>query len=302
MADTKFLDYAGLAYFKEKLDTEYDDKYATPGDIPVADGETIIDNNGTWSAKLPEGGAIVAGDDGLELDLNEVAGTTLEVTNNSTNLDVVVDGVTIKKSTADPNTGKTKLYVDLSEIIDDDTIKNENGKLTVDSSALDIPEYELPAATANTRGGITVGHGLEITSGTDDKLKVKAANDSITVSAEGIKVTNGKYAPLVDGTIPSSYLPSYVDDVIEGYFVPGDAEAVPPTEDTFYLHRTGSGTEQDPYVYTDPVTTPDISKIYVDLESTDTFRWSGSVWVNISGAAIDVISEPEIDALFPVNP
>lgn len=306
MADTKFLDYAGLRYFKEKLDTEYEDKIgvAIEQALPTPDGTTIVaDSGNVWSAKLPTGGAITSGADGLELDLTKIAGNTLKVESNK--LETVVDGVTIKTKSPDETTGKTALYVDLDGIIDNETIKKDgNGKLYVDPEELDIPEqFTLEAATTTKLGGIKVGNGLEMVDSTEigsaDKLQVKAANDTITVSAEGIKVTAGKYAPLVNEKIPGEYLPSYVDDVIEGYLV--EEEEGGETVEKFYTTRTGSGTEQDPYVYSDEVT-PEASKIYVDLDSTDTYRWSGSTFVNISGAAIDIITNSEIDALFVTNP
>ena len=305
----KFLNYEGLAYFKEKLDLEYEGKIPEIVQplIPQADGETIIDNDGIWSAKLPEGGAITAGDDGLELDLTKIAGDTLYVSDGS--LEVVIDGTTIKADNPDPNTGKTELYVDLSGIVDGDTIINNGGKLEVDPSALDIPDaYTLPAATSSTLGGIKVGNGLEMvestaSSGEYDKLQAKAGNATILVDSYGIKVNPQKVPTLGDdGKISEGYLPSYVDDVIEGWFVPGDPDAEPAVPDIFYLTRT-EVPDSDPveYTYSDPITNPESNKIYVDLASTDTYRWSGSVYVNISGAAIDIITEEDIDLLFPAD-
>lgn len=68
-----------------------------------------------------------------------------------------------------------------------------------------------------------------------------------------------------DGKIPSSQLPSYVDDVIEGYYY----------SDAFYSDSTHK-----------TVITPETGKIYVDLSSNSTYRYSGSTYVEISQSTI----------------
>lgn len=64
------------------------------------------------------------------------------------------------------------------------------------------------------------------------------------------------------GKVPSSQLPSYVDDVIEGYYLSGK----------FYKTNSTSGT----------VITGETGKIYVDLGARKTYRWSGSSYAVIS--------------------
>ena len=63
------------------------------------------------------------------------------------------------------------------------------------------------------------------------------------------------------GHVPSSQLPSYVDDVIEGYYSNGK-------------------------FYSDSAKTKEIAgeggKIYTDLTTNKTYRWGGTAWVEIS--------------------
>ena len=63
------------------------------------------------------------------------------------------------------------------------------------------------------------------------------------------------------GHVPSSQLPSYVDDVIEGYYSNGN-------------------------FYSDSAKTKKITgeggKIYTDLTTNKTYRWGGTAWVEIS--------------------
>lgn len=72
-----------------------------------------------------------------------------------------------------------------------------------------------------------------------------------------------------DGKVPSSQLPSYVDDVLEGVYA----------DDTHFIEKT---IDDAPVYYT-----PEKGKIYVDISegtnnSGKTYRWSGSQYVVIS--------------------
>lgn len=68
-------------------------------------------------------------------------------------------------------------------------------------------------------------------------------------------------ADLVDGLIPASQLPSYVDDVLEGTI----------SEDASSFTLTGESS----------ACTPEAGKIYVDTGKNTTYRWSGSFYVPI---------------------
>jgi len=76
-------------------------------------------------------------------------------------------------------------------------------------------------------------------------------------------------ADLIGGLVPSYQLPSYVDDVVEGYYSGG----------TFY---------QEPSLIT-PIT-GEVGKIYQDLTSggaeTPQYRWSGSMYIQITNGFI----------------
>jgi len=73
------------------------------------------------------------------------------------------------------------------------------------------------------------------------------------------------------GKVPSSQLPSFVDDVIEAYIVSGSTAL-----SSGWLSKTSSGS----------ALTPESDKIYVILSDGDyknkTYRWGGSTYVEIS--------------------
>jgi len=77
------------------------------------------------------------------------------------------------------------------------------------------------------------------------------------------KQDGGNYATLVDGKVPSDQLPSYVDDVLE---------------------------------YADLLALPEIGSsglIYVTLDTNKTYRWSGSVYIEISAGPSNSDAVPE---------
>lgn len=78
----------------------------------------------------------------------------------------------------------------------------------------------------------------------------------------------------LSGVIPAANLPSYVDDVVEGY-----------------LHQ---GTFYEDSLHADEIT-PEAGKIYVDLSADTSYRWGGSSYVAI-GRTLDAASQAEAEA------
>jgi hypothetical protein len=117
--------------------------------------------------------------------------------------------------------------------------------------AVDSPEYTTIIASLATKqpldGDLTSIAGLSATSGV---LKKTAANTW---------ALSNQYFELVDGLIPAEYLPTYVDDVIEGILV---------NSTTFTVGGT--------------TITPESGKIYVSLSNEKVYRWSGTLFVEIS--------------------
>lgn len=96
----------------------------------------------------------------------------------------------------------------------------------------------------------------------DVKAWAKAdSKPSYTIS----EVSGNLPASRISGTIDAAHLPSYVDDVIEGYL----------NGDKFYTTKSSNGT------YSGEIKA-EAGKIYVDLSNNKTYRWSGSTYVVIS--------------------
>lgn len=131
--------------------------------------------------------------------------------------------------------------------------------------------------------GLNVGAGVELLSARDEgyiTLKGNDGNSSIGINAQSIagidytdiittahKGVASGVAELDDnGKVPSSQLPAYVDDVLEGYY---NAD-----EDKFYSVESPN---ENPY-------DEDKGKIYVDVSTNKTYRYSGSQYVEISAS------------------
>lgn len=97
-------------------------------------------------------------------------------------------------------------------------------------------------------------------------------NSKIPTSQKG--TANGVATLDGDGLVPSSQLPSYVDDVVEGYYYNGK----------FYTTQTHTTEIQ-----------AESGKIYVDITNPSqpiTYRWSGSNYISISNP-IDIATQED---------
>lgn len=116
-------------------------------------------------------------------------------------------------------------------------------------------------ADAITQANTATKNCVDATTDLQTKL---SENYFVLTSDKGI--ANGVAELDQNGLVPSSQLPSYVDDVIEGHFLNGD-----------FYKITSSATE----TITEPIS-GETGKIYVDLETNKTYRWSGNTFIVIS--------------------
>lgn len=150
---------------------------------------------------------------------------------------------------------------------------------------------------ASTDTTYSAGNGLTLT-GTSLSLPVATSGTGnvvtgITQTANGITVNLGSvptssdlanYIPLsqkaaangvatldASGQVPASQLPSYVDDVLEGYYKAADGK--------FYKEAS----------YTNPIA-GETGKIYVSLDTNKTYRWSGATFIYITSGAVDSVN------------
>lgn len=123
---------------------------------------------------------------------------------------------------------------------------------------------------------VSVDDALSSTSTNPVQNKVvnTALGNKINTSARGAK--NGVASLDANGLVPSSQLPSYVDDVIEGYYY----------NEKFYKEAAHT-----------TVITGESGKIYVDLETNMSYRYSGSTYVKITSSDMIAITNAELDTI-----
>ena len=136
--------------------------------------------------------------------------------------------------------------------------------------------------------GVIIDSDLSTTSenAVQNKVITNALNGKISSSEKG---SASGVCPLnASGMVDTSYLPSFVDDVIEGYPVTG---ATPLSAG--WLSKTSGGS----------ALTPETDKIYIlmadsgSYSANSTFRWSGSTYVLLSDGNISAITNAEIDII-----
>lgn len=154
----------------------------------------------------------------------------------------------------DPTTNK--FYTDSTKTTE---IPAEGDRIYVDVSTNTIYRYD----DTDKRYEVLVGEN------TTYAFKEGTTDGTFQYSVDGGSWTSVKIHNVAtlgsDGKVPESQLPSYVDDVIEGYY---DATAKKFYSDSAKTHEI----------------TPETGKIYVDLTTNKTYRWSGSTYVEISSS------------------
>ena len=165
--------------------------------------------------------------------------------------------------------------------------------------------YTLPAATATSLGGVMVlaestGSNISVTAAGVIDLTVDT-KDKIEKAIRGIKIgpTSSQTTHTVDsngnvdlgdvviandkGLIPQSYLPSYVDDVIE--------------VSTYNELETMKAAAEDANELTGKIYVLTADSVYsgVTYKANTQFRYSGTTWVEISKTP-DIASEDEAKA------
>ena len=114
-------------------------------------------------------------------------------------------------------------------------------------------------ATAGTYKSVTVDAKGRVTAGSNPTtLAGYGITDAVSTASRG--VANGVATLDASGLVPSTQLPSYVDDVLEYANLAG----FPATGET--------------------------SKIYVALDTNKTYRWSGTAYVYITSGAVDSVA------------
>ena len=114
---------------------------------------------------------------------------------------------------------------------------------------------------------------------------------SIDNLVDAVGSTVSVSVPVLDanGKLDASYLPSYVDDIIDLKAITGTAPTTCAVGDMYYNSASGNlkiYTATAANTWGTTGATPEVGKIYVNLADSKIYRWSGSAMVEISTIAL----------------
>ena len=239
---------AGQHYFDTSTNTEY-----------IWDGTAWIN-------------AMSQGDYTFQNGIEEITGRKVQIkVGTSTNATVTANSSGLSVSVADASTS-AKGVIEIAT--DGECTTGTSEVLAVNPKQLATKVDKLTTGpSAGTYTKVTVNTEGQVTAGTTLSASDIPDISATYVTTARIGVANGVAGLDADGKVPTSQLPSYVDDVVDTYIVAG-ATAL----SAGWLSLTDGGS----------ALTPETGKIYVVLTDgqykNKTYRWSGSTYVEISEA------------------
>lgn len=261
-----------------------DSNFITLADVPegVAASTTtpVMD---TTNGSVGTENAFARGDHSHPKDTSKVDKTTTinnkalsgNITLNASDVGAVPTTRTINSKALSANITLTAEDVGAAEEVHTHSYAGSSSVGGAATTALACTGNSATATALKTAQTITIGSkGLSFDGS-------KGINFSLTdigalpTSAKG--VANGVASLDGDGKIPSTQLPSYVDDVVEGYYYNGK----------FYQETA----------HTNEIVAMS-SKIYVDLATNKTYRYGGTTYVEITSGDMVALTNSEIDTLY----
>lgn len=274
-ADAKFTDTTYLPFEGAK-----ENERGSTGLVPApgpSDVASYLRGDGTW-AEIEK---VTIGEAGENLGVVKtggnvtIAGGIITVNDNGhahtiANVTGLQDALDNKANVGDiPDIGNATTAKDgLMSSADFTKLQNiEEGanKTIVDASLDSQSDHAISNKAVAAQLGNFVSKTTKINGVALDSESITLTADTLnTISKDDKGVANG-IATLDDaGKVPASQLPSYVDDVLEGYL---------KAEDGKFYHEAEYTTAY----------TPEDGKIYVELSTNKSYRWSGSTYVEIAG-------------------
>lgn len=199
-------------------------------------------------------------------------GTQISAKSYWTKILLVYDGTNYNVIAADTGTKNVGVY--------------NAGVLPPTGSVTESGEYKIYAGFDNQWKTVTAY--FEPTSDAPPKSSTVAAVLNQKLNASLVGAASGVCPLNASSKIDSTYLPSYIDDVIEAYPISGATEL-----SAGWLSETSGGT----------AFTPESGKIYIlmadstSYDANSQFRWSGSAYVKLADGGVSSITNAEIDTI-----
>ena len=310
----KFLDQNGLLYFWQKIVnkfvTKVEGKGLSTNDFTnelktkldgVADGankttvEDVLTSTSTTNALSANQGKVL---DGKIQDLSYSMGnlnygdmlkSVYDIDNNG-KVDNADNADKLNGQSADYYAKATDVKDKFSQLTNDGAVQYTSQSLSNEQKAQ--ARTNIGAGTSSFSGSYNdltdkptdfapTEHTHEISevTGLNTALSEKV-NKSDLGQANGVATLDGT------GLIPSTQLPSYVDDVVEGYAKTSTSDSGVVTVDGFYKEAE----------FTTAIT-GETGKIYVDLSTNISYRYGGTTFVQITSSDMTALTNAEIDTI-----
>lgn len=245
--------------------------FITASDVPEGAAASTTTPKMDGTAAVGTETAFARGDHRHPTDTSRQAAIT---SSNKLSADLISDGTTNKTVTATEKTtwsGKQAAIADLDEIRSGAAL-GATALQSFTESDPTVPSWA-KASSKPTYSKSEVGLG-------------NVTNDAQVKRTE-MGVANGVATLGSDGKVPSSQLPSYVDDVVEAYIRSGQTAL----SSTWLATGSATGT----------VITPESGVIYMIMNGTDTYRtnseyrWGGTAYVPIYDGGATEMTTAEMD-------
>ena len=335
MADeNKLIDIEGLSHFKSKLDNEYNEKFKSKSDSTDLKGAVRYDTAQVLTEEqkaqakanlgITEGGGSGGGtvegavrydieqilNDGQKAKARANIGTTDGTWANMPDKpfgetrDIVSSNVWEYSADAEPYKsfdidGATVKYYRISDQHNANVYLGAELELPGYDETLVITQEQIQPMSETAYGivgdtvyiwVVTAETDIAPIMGVTGSLVFEAGSyAAVAETAEGVfgvtKITATESIFSVEAVIvkqiEAKYLPTYVDDVVEGIY---DSEA------KAFLRGSTEGSIE--------IIVGERGKIYLDIQTNNTYRWSGTQYVRINPDEYTVATNNDIDALF----
>lgn len=246
--------------------------------VDKVDGKGLSTNDYTTTEKNKLAGIAAGAEVNVQSDWSQTDTTADDYIKNKP---TIPSAVTVDSALSSTSTNPVQNKVIKGALADKVDVESGKGLSTNDYTTTE----------KNKLAGITSG-ATKVTVGILNGYVRVTYNDSNAydiIQASKIGAANG-VAPLnASSKIDSTYLPSYVDDVIEAYARSGQTAL----SQNWLATGSASGT----------VITPEAGKIYVlmadsgDYMANSQFRWGGSTYVKMNDGGMSPITNAEIDTI-----
>lgn len=288
----KYIDESGLLYQNNLLKGEFDKK------VNAEAGKGLSANDYTTEEKTKLQGIETGAQVNVKPDWNAVAGSSSEILNKPTKVSQFtndagyITGADVPEGAAASNTppkmdgvqtvGTETAFARGDHVHPSDTsrvpatrkinLKTLNNDITLTAADVGAVSNTIKINTKPLTGDVTltatdVGALPTGTTAAD----IGAIPDTLKGQPNGVATLDG------DGLIPSTQLPSYVDDVVEGYLY----------NNVFYKEEAHT-----------TVIEAMGGRIYLDIPTNISYRWGGTTYIQITSTDMVAMENAEILSIF----